>query len=288
MSMQPGCVGGKTMTNASAALVRRRPRRPGLGAGVRSAPGDPGDPGDPGQLHRQYLRTRDPALAQVLVEMHTGLAHRLAARFANRGEAPEDLTQVAMLGLVKALDGFDPDRGLRFSTYATPTILGELKRHFRDRGWAVRLPRRVHDLYLNVQHAIDELAQELQRSPTLEEIACRVGAPVENVVEAVEAGGLRRSASIDARLGPDDDRSVASSLGDDDPALAGVDRRLTLAAVVQRLPEVEQEIVRLRFVEGLTQLEIAQRVGRSQMQISRLLARSLDRLRGWVSEAPAS
>jgi RNA polymerase sigma-B factor len=246
-----------------------------------------GSPTDLGDLHREYFHTRDPDLARQLVDAHVGLAHRLASRFANRGEAPEDLTQVALLGLVKAIEGFDPDRGLRFSTYATPTILGELKRHFRDRGWAVRLPRRVHDLYLNVQHAIDDLAQELHRSPTLPEIAERVCAPVEAVVEAIEAGGLRRSASIDARVGPDE-RSLSASLGEEDPELAGVERNLMLARVVQRLPEIEQEIVRLRFVEGLTQLEIAQRVGRSQMQISRLLARTLDRLRGWVTESPAS
>lgn len=247
-----------------------------------------GSPTDLGALHREYLDSHDPAIASELVEAHSGLAHRLAGRFVNRGESPDDLTQVAMLGLVKAIDGFDPDRGLRFSTYATPTILGELKRHFRDRGWAVRLPRRVHDLYLTVQHAIDDLAQEVGRSPTLPEIADRVCASVDDVIEAIEAGGLRRSASIDARLGPDDERSLASSLGDEDPRLAGIDRNLTLAAVVRRLPEIEQEVVHLRFVEGLTQLEIAQRVGRSQMQISRLLARSLDRLRGWVSEGPAA
>ena len=247
-----------------------------------------GVPDNLADIHLHYLRTRDPGLAHHLVEAHSGLAHRLAGRFSNRGESPDDLTQVAMLGLVKAIEGFDPDRGLRFSTCATPTILGELKRHFRDRGWAVRLPRRVHDLYLNVQHAIDELSQELRRSPTLPEIADRVSSSVEEVVEAIEAGGLRRSASIEARLGPDDERSLASCLGDEDPHLAGVDHQLTLAAVVRRLPEVEQEVVRLRFVEGLTQLEIAQRVGRSQMQVSRLLARSLDRLRGWVSEGPAA
>jgi RNA polymerase sigma-B factor len=146
----------------------------------------------------------------------------------------------------------------------------------------------VHDLYLNVQHAIDDLSQELWRSPTLEEIAERVGGSVDNVIEAIEAGGLRRSASIDARLGPDDERSLLSSLGTDDPALAGIEHTLTLAAVVRRLPEIEQEIVRLRFVEGLSQMEIAQRVGRSQMQISRLLTRSLDRLRSWVTEGPAA
>src|SRR5437763_12194171 len=141
-------------------------------------------------LHREYALTRDPYVARELIEAHTGLAHRLATRFANRGEPTDDLVQVALLGLVKAIEGFEPDRGLRFSTYATPTILGELKRHFRDRGWAVRLPRRVHDLYLDVQHAIDDLAQELYRSPTLHEIAERVGVSTEDVIEATEAGGL--------------------------------------------------------------------------------------------------
>ena len=267
------------MTSTPALSGTRRSKSPTPGTG---------SPTDLGDLHREYFHTRDPDLARQLVDAHCGLAHRLASRFANRGEASEDLTQVALLGLVKAIEGFDPDRGLRFSTYATPTILGELKRHFRDRGWAVRLPRRVHDRYLNVQHAIDDLAQELRRSPTLPEIAERVCVSVEGVVEAIEAGGLRRSASIDARVGPDDERSLSSSLGEEDPALAGVERNLMLATVVQRLPEIEQEIVRLRFVEGLTQLEIAQRVGRSQMQISRLLARTLDHLRGWVTESPAS
>lgn len=264
-----------TTTHAS---HRRRSRRTSPRAG---------SPVDLVDLHRTYLDTRDPGIARTLVEAHSGLAHRLTSRFSNRGESAEDLTQVAMLGLVKAIDGFDPDRGLRFSTYATPTILGELKRYFRDRGWAIRLPRRVHDLYLTVQHAIDDLAQELGRSPSISEIAERVCASVDDVIEAIEAGGLRRSASIDARVGPDEERSLAASLGDEDPRLASIDRNLTLAAVVKRLPEVEQEVVRLRFVEGLTQLEIAQRVGRSQMQISRLLARSLERLRGWVTEAPA-
>src|SRR5207248_181223 len=162
-------------------------------------------------LHREYLRTRDPDVCRQVVEAHAGLAHRLAGRFANRGESPEDLTQVAMLGLVKAVQGFDPDRGLRFSTYATPTILGELKRHFRDRSWAVRLPRRVHDLYLVVQGAVDELAQENGRSPTIAEIAERVSAEEEQVIEAIEAGGLRRSTSLDVPAGPDDGRSLANS-----------------------------------------------------------------------------
>ena len=244
----------------------------------------------PADLHRQYLRTGDPELCRLVVDAHAGLAHRLASRFGNRGESSEDLTQVAMLGLVKAVQGFDPDRGLRFSTYATPTILGELKRHFRDRAWAVRPPRRVHDLYLVVQAAMDELAQEHGCSPTIAEVAERVAASEEQVIEAMEAGGLRRSASLDVPVAPDDGRSLANSIGEEDERLADVDRRLTLEALLTRVPRHEQEIVRLRFVDGLTQLEIARRVGRSQMQVSRMLARSLDRLRALVAETqrPAS
>ena len=251
----------------------------------RTAPAA-GAPWDMAVVHREYQRTRDPALCREIVEAHAPLAHRLASRFANRGEASEDLNQVAMLGLIKAVQGFEPDRGLRFSTYATPTIMGELKRHFRDRGWAVRLPRRLHDLYLVVQGAIDELAQELGRSPQVVEVAERVGASEEAVLEAIEAGGLRRSSSLDAPLGPDDRRSLVSTVGDEDERLTAVDYSLTLAALVRRLPEREQEIVRMRFIEGLTQLEIATRVGRSQMQVSRMLSRSLARLRGLVAEGP--
>lgn len=238
------------------------------------------------QLHREYHDSPSADLCQQLVEAHTGLAYRLAQRFSNRGETADDLVQVALLGLVKAVRGFDPDRGLRFSTYATPTIIGELKRHFRDRGWAVRLPRRVHDLYLDVQRAVDDLTQEIGRSPTLPQVAERVGATEEKVVEAMEAGGLRRSTSLEAQLSPDDPRSLANIVGDEDRRYADVESGLTLAVVVRRLPEVEQEIVRLRFTEGLTQQEIARRVGRSQMQVSRLLSRALGRLRAWISEGP--
>jgi RNA polymerase sigma-B factor len=230
-------------------------------------------------LHHAYLATRDPDLHRALLDVHLGLAYRLAARFAHRGESMEDLRQVALLGLVKAINGFDPDRGLRFSTYALPTIIGELKRHFRDRGWAVRPPRRVHDLFLNTQRAIDERSQELGRSPTVAEIAEWVDASKEDVLEALEAGGLRRSASLDARVSPDDPRSLANTVGANDQRLFDVERDLTLNALLARLPEFEREIMRLRFVEGMTQREIARRVGRSQMQVSRLLARSLSRLR---------
>jgi len=237
-------------------------------------------------LHRLYHESPNEDLCRQLVEAHTGLAYRLTQRFANRGEPADDLMQVALLGLVKAVQGFEPDRGLRFSTYATPTIIGELKRYFRDRGWAVRLPRRVHDLYLDVQHAVDDLSQEMGRSPTVSQVAERVGATEEAVIEAMEAGGLRRSTSLEAQLSPDDRRSLANVVGDVDRRFEDVDRGLTLAVVVRRLPEVEQEIVRLRFVEGLTQQEIARRVGRSQMQVSRMLSRSLERLRAWISEGP--
>ena len=238
------------------------------------------------QLHREYWKSPNDDLLQQIVKAHIGLAYRLAQRFSNRGEPVDDLLQVALLGLGKAVQGFDPDRGLRFSTYATPTIIGELKRHFRDRGWAIRLPRRVHDMYLNVQHAVDDLSQETGQSPTVLEVADRVGASQEAVLEAMEAGGLRRSASLEAQLTPDDPRSLVNLVGDEDRRFDDIDRGLTLAGVVRRLPEVEQEIVRMRFAEGLTQQEIAKRIGLSQMQVSRLLARSLERLRAWISEGP--
>jgi RNA polymerase sigma-B factor len=237
-------------------------------------------------LHHLYSESPDPELCRQLVEAHTGLAYRLAQRFSNRGEPADDLMQVALLGLVKAVQGFEPDRGLRFSTYATPTILGELKRYFRDRGWAVRLPRRVHDLYLDVQHTVDDLSQEMGRSPTVAQVAERIGVSEDAVIEAMEAGGLRRSTSFEAQLSTDDRRSLANVIGDVDRRFEDIDRGLTLTAVVRRLPEDEQEIVRLRFAEGLTQQEIAKRVGRSQMQVSRMLSRSLERLRAWISEGP--
>jgi len=232
----------------------------------------------------EYQRTRDRRLRDELVEEHVPLAKFLARRFVDRGEPLDDLLQVALLGLLKAVDRFDPGRGLRFSTFATPTIVGELKRHFRDRGWAVRVPRRVQELHVQLGRLVGSLSQELGRSPTPLEIAARAGVPEEEVLEAMEAGGMYRLVSLDGSLTDDDDAPELSlQLGDDDAGFVRVERRAELDELLAVLPERERTIVVLRFFDGLTQSEIAARVGISQMHVSRLLSRSLDVLRSQVA-----
>ena len=241
-------------------------------------------PADLDPRFAEYRRTRDRALRDELVEEHVPLAKFLARRFVDRGEPLDDLLQVALLGLLKAVDRFDPGRGLRFSTFATPTIVGELKRHFRDRGWAVRVPRRVQELHVQLSRLVGSLSQELGRSPTPLEIATRAGVPEEEVLEAMEAGGLYRLVSLDGSLTDDDDAPELSlQLGDVDTGFERVERRAELDELLAVLPERERRIVVLRFFDGLTQSEIAGRVGISQMHVSRLLSRSLDLLRSRVA-----
>ena len=232
----------------------------------------------------QFFVTRDQPTRNQIVANYQALAYSLSARFQRRGEDLEDLNQVAMIGLMKAIDRYDPRRGVELTTFATATILGELKRHLRDRAWSVRLPRRIHDLHLRSQQAVDVLTQELGRSPTMLEVAERAAASVEEVVEALEAGSLRHNASLEGPLAGDDDRQWFTRLDGGDHGMAEVDGQLSLAPLLSRLPSREREILRLRFVEGYTQTEIANRVGVSQMQVSRLLARSLDHMRVWAEE----
>lgn len=225
----------------------------------------------------EFARTRDPLLRDELIAANLGLAHQLARRFANRGEPHDDLVQVASLALVKAVDRFDPERGASFSSFAVTSIVGELKRHFRDRGWAVRAPRRIQELYLELGHHIDRLSQELGRAPTIGELATASGTSEDAVLEALEAGRGYRTASLDA---PDrDEQTLAESLGTDDPQFSHIEDRSVLALALAKLSSRDQRILQLRFVEGLTQSEIASRLGVSQMQISRLLAASLQSLR---------
>ncbi len=229
---------------------------------------------------RTFARSRVPELRNELVEAHLGLAEYLARRFTNRGEPLDDLVQVASLGLTKAVDRFDPERGLEFTTFATPTILGELKRHFRDKGWAVRVPRRVQELHLRVTRVIDDLSLELGRPPTYPEVAVRAGVSEDEVVEAVDAGSAYRSASLDAGRNDDDDSpGLLGQLGAPDAELDRAERRASLSPLLAKLPEREQSMLYLRFYEGLTQSEIAKRLGISQMHVSRLLTRSLQQLR---------
>src|SRR5687768_10774861 len=229
-----------------------------------------------------FAETRDPGLRDQLIEAHLGLAEYLARRFANRGEPLDDLIQVALLGLLKAVERFDPSRGLEFSTFATPTIVGELKRHFRDKGWAVRVPRRVQELHLRMGTVVNTLSQELGRSPTIPEIAQRAEVSVDEVLEAMEAGRAYRFSSIDTPAGEDEDRAqspAAGQLGEDDTGLEEVEQRMLLSPLIASLPKREQMIIHLRFFRGMTQSEIAARLGISQMHVSRLLARSLAQLR---------
>ncbi len=229
----------------------------------------------------ELARTADPGLRNQLVEAHIGLAHQLARRFTNRGESYEDLVQVASLALVKSVDRFDPGRGVEFSTFATRTVIGELKRHFRDKGWAIRAPRRVQELYLELGPAMESLGQELGRPPTVSELAASIGASEEGVLEAMEAGQSYRTTSIDAP-GPQEG-TIGSRLGEVDAGFAGTEDRMLLAISMADLPERQRTILHLRFVEGLTQSEIAEQVGVSQMHVSRLLAASLEQLRAAFS-----
>jgi RNA polymerase sigma-B factor len=235
------------------------------------------NPGGVRETFTEFADSRDEGLRNTLVEQHLGLAHQLARRFTNRGEPYDDLVQVASMALVKSVDRFDADRGVEFSTFATRTIIGELKRHFRDKGWAIRAPRRIQELYLALGPSIETLTQQLGRPPTVSEIAGLVDASEESVLEAMEAGQRYRTTSIDA---PNrEEGTLSSRLGEVDSGFTGTDDRLLLALSLADLPERERTIINLRFVEGLTQSEIAARVGLSQMHVSRLLAASLAQLR---------
>ncbi len=233
---------------------------------------------------REYADTKDPALREELVTAHIGLAEYLARRFTNRGEPLDDLVQVASLGLLKAVDRFDPERGLEFSTYATPTIVGELKRHFRDKGWAVRVPRRVQELHLRLGSVVSVLSQELGRSPTIGEIAQAAAVSEEEVLEAIEAGHAYRFTSLDAPAREEDELSLSAELGAEDQGLIDSEHRVTLSPLIAQFPPRERMILHLRFFEGMTQSEIAGRLGISQMHVSRLLARALAQLRAQAED----
>ena len=217
------------------------------------------------------------AARDAMITDNLGLAHQLARRFLHRGEPLEDLVQVASVALVKSVDRFDPERGVDFAAFATRTIIGELKRHFRDKGWAVRASRRVQELYLELGHATSTLVQQLGRSPTVAELAQMTGSSEEAVLEAIEAGQGYRAASIDASENEDD--PLSARMGERDARFDAVEERALLAPALARLPAREQAILRMRFVQGLTQSEIAVSIGVSQMHVSRLLAASLQELR---------
>ena len=240
---------------------------------------------DEKQLLERYARERSPVVREELVNRFLPLARSLANRYTGGPEPTEDLHQVASLGLVKAIEGFDPTLGYTFASYAAPTILGELKRHFRDRGRQVHLPRGLQERIAQVERAVDELPAKLQRAPTAADVAAHTGLDVETVLEAMEAASARRPYSLDATVGPDEDAAtLVDTLGETDPSYETVEYGEAISRTLELLPERERMILHLRFVEDLTQSEIATKAGISQMHVSRLLRRALDAVRAQVQE----
>jgi RNA polymerase sigma-B factor len=229
----------------------------------------------------RYHRDGDLAAREDLVVRLLPLARQLAARYRHGGESQEDLVQVACVGLLKAIDRYEPDRGSGFTRYAVPTMLGELKRHFRDKGWSLHVPRATQELALKVGEALGTLPAKLGRAARPRDVAAELSAPIEDVLEAMEAATTYDVASLDApRRGgsDDDDWSYGDSIADEEPGYELVEIGETLRGTLDALPERERLILKLRFERDMTQAEIAERVGVSQMHVSRLLRRSLDRL----------
>lgn len=237
---------------------------------------------DPDTLLADYRQTRDPAQRRRLVELYLPYVRSLAARYARRGEPMDDLVQVGSIGLLKAIDRFDPARGVPFEAFASPTITGEIRRHFRDRGWAISVPRSLQELSARVVAQRERLTNDLGRSPTVAELAEAVEAPLEQVLECLQARDAYRPASLDVPAGGSGDDSAATVgelMGSRDADLTRAERRITLDEALSHLAPRDRTVVYLRFWEDLTQREIADRVGVSQMQVSRILRRSMDILR---------
>lgn len=225
----------------------------------------------------EYRRTGSRRLRDQLIAEHIGLARRLAGRFTHRGEAFDDLVQVACLGLVKAVDGFQPELGNAFTSYACVTILGELKRHFRDHGWAVRAPRHLQEVYLDVKQAVDDLSHELGRAPTIPDVAGHLGLCEEEVLQAMEAGNAYRADYLDGAVDGDD--GPGTQLAVEDGGFELADDIATVRDSLRALSERDRHILYLRYFEDMTQTEIAGAIGASQIQVSRRLSRSLTSLR---------
>lgn len=240
------------------------------------------------RLLARYARTRDPILLEELVKRFTPLARGMASRYRGGREPFEDLVQVANLGLVKAIGRFDPDRGFEFASFAVPTILGELRRHFRDHAWSVHLDRALQERNARVEKAIAELPQRLGRSPSIGEIADRIGLSTEEVLEAIDAGNAHHALSMDVPWHDGDDEDhppVVESLGEHDHGYDAVEFGASIAPLLSELSRRDRTVLHLRFVEDLTQSEIAAEIGVSQMQVSRILRTTLQRLRAQVPES---
>lgn len=232
------------------------------------------------ELFRRFKEEGDMDAREKLVMSHLNLVRFIANKFKNRGEPIDDLVQVGYLGLLKAIDRFDPARGLEFTTFATPTIMGEIKRHFRDKGWSVRVPRRLQELSAKVNQATDTLTSQLQRSPTIAEIAEYLDATVDEVLEAMESSSAYSSVSLEAPSGMEDDDapSVIDRYATEDEELAFADDRIIIEEALASFSPREREVIEMRFLQGMTQIEIAEKLGISQVQVSRLLRRTLKKI----------
>jgi RNA polymerase sigma-B factor len=241
------------------------------------------------RLHARYLETRAgperERIKEELVHAYEGLVHFLARPYANRGEPLEDIVQVGFLGLIKAIDRFDPSLGNEFTTFATPTIKGEIRRYFRDKGWAIRFPRRLQELYQQVVRTNERLKNELGRQPSVQEVAAALGVETDDVLEAVEMSTAMSPVSIDSRVGGEGDeggRQLSEAVGTEDPNLDRVEMREVLEKAMQHLNERERRIMIMRFFDELSQAEVAKRLGISQMHVSRLQRAALEQLREYM------
>jgi RNA polymerase sigma-B factor len=242
------------------------------------------------RLHREYRATDDPEkrdrIRERLVEGYRSLVYFLARKFMNRGEPLEDIVQVGFLGLIKAIERFEPDLGNEFTTFATPTVTGEIKRYFRDKGWAIRFPRRLQELYQQVVRMNEDLKKELGRTPRVAEIADRLKVSEEEVLEAMEMSPAHAPMSLNATIGSDGDegRSLFESLGNPDPNLDRVEMRDVLRRAMEHLTPRERSIMAMRFYDEMSQSEIAKKLGISQMHVSRLQRAALEHLREVVPQ----
>jgi len=233
-------------------------------------------------LFRDYIRDRGSETRDRLVMIHQNLVRFLAGKFANRGEPLEDLVQVGVIGLINAIDRFDPDRGTKFSTYATPTIVGEIRRHFRDKAWSLKVPRRLQELNLAANKAAEGLSQSLGHPPTIQEIASRVGATEEETLEAIELGNAYDTVSLDTKLtheGESAPLTLAEFVGGLDGSLQNIEIYGDLKQAIESLEPREKAIIYYRFFKDMSQTEVAKRLNISQMHVSRLQQKAVKRLR---------
>ena len=240
---------------------------------------------DESELWRRLREREDPVAREELTRRYLPFAKSLALRYRGASESFDDLLQVANLGLVNAIDRYEPGRGTPFPAFASPTILGELKRHFRDRVWTVRVPRGLHDRMAEVERATAALTVELQRSPSIGEIAAKLEIDPGEVLEVLEAGHNRRPLSLDRPIGGEEEEApTAEWIGNPDRNFELVEDRMALEELLPQLDDRERLVLRLRFVEDMTQSEIAEQIGHSQMHVSRILRRTLERLREQARE----